>query len=156
MNETVIYLAGNISPDPQTYAWRDEAGVLLRAGSSRIRVIDPTDCKFNEEMRERIDDMSSLLSYVSEHPMDMGLLADKDFHFVLESNIVFANLALIYPEKPPIGTSAELAWAWRDNKPVIAIKGDNWYCMEPFIRRFVSAWVCSVKEGCELILRHWA
>lgn len=153
--ETTIYLAGNISPDPETYKWRQDATDILLHSSKRIRVIDPTACIFNRELRKHSKDMPELIAYVKEHPEDMGVLAPKDYHFVLQSDIIFANLSLIHPEKPLIGTTAELAWAWDYHKPVIAVSGADWYCMEPFIQKFVSSWVTSVSAGCELILRHW-
>jgi len=162
---TTVYLSGNISPDPATYEWRKKATDLLsrqsadrrplfQAPANSIRIIDPTDCFFNFEMRNKLT-MQELVAFVAEHQSDVNLLCEKDYNFIVESDITFANLQLVHPDKPLIGTIAELAWAWEHKKIVIAIQGDNWYCKEPFIRRFVNSWVDSVEEGCDLILRHW-
>ena len=142
-----VYLAGNISSDPKTYKWREEATELLKG---KYCVLNPAANRFNKQLlKEAKGDSEGFLQRAIDR--SKGILITKDFQLVQSSDIILVNLQLITPEKPPIGTIFELAWSWYLRKPVIAITGDNLYCKHPFPTTTFSATVESVEEACELI-----
>ena len=142
----VVYLAGNISSDPETYTWRDRAIKLLRG----YRVLNPAGNPFNKKLIKYYDGKSEefLKSAIKQ---SQGILIVKDFNLVKNSDIILVNLGLITPEKPPLGTVYELAWAWYLKKPVVAIVGDNLYCKHPFTVATFSATAENLEDACKVI-----
>lgn len=142
-----IYLCGNISADPQTYLWRDEATKILEPNYT---ILNPAANKFNREMLKmgKTDGTWHMEEAVKK---SQNILIVKDYQLVASSDIILANLSIITTEKPPLGTVFELAWSWQLKKPVIAIVADNLYCQHPFPRAVFSATAESLKDACELI-----
>ena len=142
-----VYLAGNISSNPETYEWREVATQLL---TPYYEVLNPSSNPFNTALlKEFTGDIESFK--VAAINRAQHILLVKDYNLVLSANIILANMALVTPGKPLIGTLFELAWAWQLRKPVIAIVGDNWYCKHPFPTSTFAATANSVEDACMLI-----
>ncbi|MCK5318778.1 MAG: hypothetical protein KAJ55_12750 [Anaerolineales bacterium] len=112
----VIYLAGNISDDPETYHWRerfedyidDLNKDLIERGVTDEDVfscLNPCNNAFNEEWKEKINIMRHS---PSDH---LGLLMPKDFHMIKRATIIVTNFALWTTEKPMVGSIFEGGWA---------------------------------------------
>lgn len=144
-----IYLAGNISADPTTYKWRDKATELLEPDYT---VLNPAANKFNRDMLKLHKKDADQDKFVEDAvTRSQGILIIKDYQLVSSSDIILVNLQIVTPDKPPLGTIFELAWAWQLKKPVIAIIGDNLYSKHPFPKHVFSATVDSVEDACEII-----
>lgn len=166
-----VYLCGNISPDPETYAWRDKASELLEKYG--FKALNPAANKFNRFLLKKfggkVEEIDDWLNAAIEK--SKGILIVKDYNLVYKADIILANLKLVTPEKPPLGTVFELAWAWQLRKPIIAIVGEivpvhftcpkcseesifdtiNLYCKHPFPASTFSATVDNVEDACRLI-----
>ena len=59
--------------------------------------------------------------------------------------------------RPLVGTIAELAWAWDQRTPVVAICAKDNYLMRkhPFISEFVSMYVETEEEAIEFLRRYY-
>jgi len=146
-----VYLCGNISTDPETYAWREKATLLLKG----YRMLNPARNKFNQQLLK--DHNSDPNKFTHEAlKRSQGILIIKDFNLVQQADIILANLTLITPEKPLIGSVYELAWAWLLKKPVIAIIADNLYCQHPFPVETFSATASNLEEACKIIRTFFA
>jgi nucleoside 2-deoxyribosyltransferase len=127
-----IYLAGNISNDPETYGWRERYTQMVFG--EYFVTMDPCDNQFNQDHRGNI---VHLRTDPSEH---LGILMPKDFHMVKKASIMVVNLELWTPEKPMIGTIFELDWARQFFLPVIGIVGDGTspYCNHIWIKSILA------------------
>ena len=143
-----VYLAGNISSDPATYKWREEATVILEP---KFIILNPAANKFNRLLiKEHKADVEEFKKDAIKK--SQGILIVKDYQLVAKSDIILVNQQIITPDKPMIGTLFELAWAWQLKIPVIAIAADNWYCNHPFPRATFAARAETLKDACDLIL----
>jgi len=142
-----IYLAGNISNDPETYKWREDATKLLE---SEYNILNPAANKFNKNLikynKKDLEEFKKDAINKSKN-----ILIVKDFQLVNKADIILVNLQLLTPDKPLIGTIYELAWAWCLKKPVIAIIADNWWCKHPFPASTFSATAETLEEACTII-----
>lgn len=144
-----IYLAGNISADPATYKWRDEATKLLEKDYT---ILNPAANKFNKEMLKAHRKEGDQEKFVEDAVnRSQHVLIVKDYQLIASADIILVNVQIVTPEKPPLGTVFELAWAWQLKKPVIAIVGDNLYSKHPFPAAVFSATAETVSEACGLI-----
>ena len=125
-----IYLAGNISDDPETYHWRerfedyidDLNQMLVEHGMAEddcFVCMNPCDNAFNAKWKENIN----ILRH--EPSAHLGLLMPKDFHMIKIASIIVVNLHLWTPEKPMFGSIVEMVWTYRDIKPIVGIIGDG-------------------------------
>ncbi len=143
----VIYLAGNISSDPETYKWREKATEML---SSDYLIFNPAANKFNKKLlKDAEGDVEEFVKKAIER--SQGILITKDFNLVQHADLLLANMSIVTPDKPMVGTLFELAWAWYLRKPVVAIISDNLYCKHPFTKNSFSATTSSLEEACMLI-----
>ena len=143
-----IYLAGNISSNPETYAWRD---VAVKRLQNHYILLNPAANGFNRKLiNEAKGKPEEFL--VKAITRSKGILISKDFQLVDASDIILVNLAIVNPDKPMIGTMFEMAWAWYLHKPIIAIISDNIYCKHPFPGCAISATTQTIDEACDLIL----
>ncbi len=146
-----IYLAGNISSNPETYEWREKATKLLTG----YKILNPAANKFNEALIKQHEGDSS--GFTREAiKKSQHILIIKDFNLVQSVDIILVNLQLITPDKPPVGTIFELAWGWLLKKPIVAIVGDNLYCIHPFPTATFSATVDNLEDACKLIKEFFA
>jgi len=147
MTTRKIYLAGNISSDPETYKWREEATKLLK---DKYTILNPAANKFNKTLiKDHKGDAGGFLEEAIGK--SQAILITKDFALVNSADIILVNLQIVTPEKPLIGTLFELSWAWLLRKPIIAIMGNNIYSKHPFVTCAISAKVNSVEEAAEVI-----
>ena len=159
-----IYLAGNISNDPETYHWRErfedymeDINIdLISKGVSEEPVfhcMNPCNNAFNEEFKQNIN---ILRTDPSEH---LGILPSKDFMMVKRCTIVVANLALWTPDKPMMGTLFEESWTdWIFRYPNIQIVGDESspFTRHIFVKKAASARVYDEKEAARVIAYFFA
>jgi nucleoside 2-deoxyribosyltransferase len=142
-----VYLVGVISEDKITHEWRKEAAKKL---GSNFVVDDPTSTKFDKESwKEASGDSDKLHEIYELHQTE--ILLPKSHQSVAKADIILANLAIEASDRPMIGSIMEIAWAYHQNKTVIAIRGSSYYSKHPMIRGAVQAWVDSVEEACILV-----
>jgi hypothetical protein len=160
----VIYLAGNISDDPETYHWRerfedyidDLNDDLTERGVSDEDVfscLNPCNNSFNEEWKEKINIMRHS---PSDH---LGLLKPKDFHMIKRATIIVTNYALWTTEKPMVGSIFETDWADVVFRlPHIHIVGDGSspYTRHQWIQDSASTKVYDEKEAVKIIAYFFA
>ncbi len=70
----------------------------------------------------------------------------RDYHGVKEANLLIVNLDTFQEKRPLLGTIYELAWAFQDHKPVIAIGTDKNYIEHPFIKETIVSLFPTVEE----------
>ena len=149
-----IYLAGNISQDPDTYRWREDVERLVKKERlyHKVVIVNPCANGFNRGMREV---GSHGLEFIKEaKKRSQYLLRSKDYQLIRMCNLMVVDLVIGASEKPLIGTIQELCWAKDIFKiPVIAIThGKNTpYTTHMWIDECCSARVNSVEEAAEMI-----
>ena len=146
-----VYLAGSITTDKRTYAWREKVRNHYK-GHPYVKIIDPCSSEFNLQYHRKRKSLQS--QYSSNNTV--VLLPHKDLHYVRISNVIIVDLNIYTPEKPPTGTLFELAWAFEDpSKMVIGIfHGDpkkDRLCSHPFVSETIQTWVNSELEACDLL-----
>ncbi len=160
----VIYLAGNISDDPETYHWRerfedyinDLNQDLIERGVSDEEVffcLNPCSNSFNEEWKEKINIMKHS---PSDH---LGLLKPKDYHMLKRSTIIVTNYALWTTEKPMVGSIFETDWAdvvFRLPHIQIVGDGESPYTRHQWIQDTASTKVRDEKEAVKIIAYFFA
>ena len=146
-----IYLAGNISQDDRTYEWREKFTELM-SDEPDVVIVNPCRNRFNQSMRKfGSNGMEFLLEAVSRA---QGVLKPKDYQMISMCNLMVANLELVTPDKPLIGTIFELDWAKTIfHMPVIAITGGvtNAYTKHSWISDCCSAKVDTVEQAVKMV-----
>ena len=146
-----IYLAGNISEDPRTYAWRKDF-IKLLADKPGVVMLDPCENDFDQDMKTA---GKGGLEFIKEAvKRSQKILRAKDYQLIKISSIVVANLELYSTERPMVGTIQELTWAHDVfYVPVLAICGkeENAYNTHPWIDECCSAKVETIEEAAKLI-----
>jgi len=146
-----IYLAGNISENPETYAWRERFTELL-SYVPNIIIINPCASKFNQEMKGSSKDGLEFVRRAKK--ISQKLLRSKDYQLIKICSVMVAHLGLTKPEKPLIGTIQEMTWAHDVFYiPIIGITNgeDNAYTNHPWIDECCSAKVETEEEAAEII-----
>jgi hypothetical protein len=162
MKRLRIYLGGNISHDPATYAWRDVFTELCDP-HQEIEIVNPCANRYNQEMLKQVADKEITeaegVKYTAKaREITKGLLPAKDLWLLKTCDINVVNLTLNTPGRPMIGTVFEIAWC-RDmfNIPCIGITGgpdfDNAYTVHPFITRALDTEVATVEEAAQIVVR---
>jgi len=150
-NMKTVYLIGTLSEDPATHIWRDEAVKLLQG----FNTINPAASIYDRKLLDKSDGDPKVF-YKWTRKKVSEILLPKSFQSVIQSDILLANLAIEPVGRPMIGTIFEIAWAWQLNKPIIAIKDDNFYSQHPMVTKAVHALVDSVEEGCKIIVEFFS
>lgn len=152
-----IYLAGNISDDIRTYEWRIRFEEESKNRNLPIEIMNPCNNLFNTRIapKKKGKNRGSLFDRAVSQK-GKGVLPLKDFSMVKICTLIVANLALVYTEKPMIGTVFELAWADSLKIPVIAIVDETHtlgklYSQHPFIERCISTKVDDEIEAIDII-----
>jgi hypothetical protein len=149
-----IYLAGSISDDPRTYQWREDFTTLMRPEikEGRLKILDPTQNRFNQKLKTV---NKSGKHFIKEAAVrSQNLLRAKDYNMIKIASLMVANLGLVSPEKPLVGTIQELTWCSDIfYLPCIGVTlgEDNIYINHPWIRECISAWVITTEEAVDLI-----
>jgi nucleoside 2-deoxyribosyltransferase len=86
----------------------------------------------------------------------------RDYKMVQSSNLILANLKIVGDsgkpiEKPLIGTYFEMAWAWHDKKPIIAVvEPDNYlFNNHPFLAATITHKFPTLEEALHNIVSYW-
>lgn len=135
-----IYLCGFINGEKikECIAWRKQIrSYYLNKGWNKILFLDP----LNGDERETID-KEGLTSSV----IPWKAIVHRDYNSVKNSDLIIANLDTFGATRPLTGSIYELAWAWREEIPVIVISKDPMYVKHPFIKDTASVIVESVDE----------
>lgn len=157
MKRHYIYLAGNISDNPETYLWRERFTQECEKRNLNLGILNPCGNTFNQGLRPDGEKKGEIgLFERVRSTRGKGVLALKDFNMVKISTIIVANLAVVDADKPMIGTVVELTWAYDLKIPVIAIVDEtfNWgklYSRHPFMDRFISERVADEIEAVNII-----
>jgi len=142
-----IYLSGNISANRETYLWRMRFTEAVK--DLDVVTVDPCLNNFNQRLSSDSDGDGAEFKKLALQ-RSQGLLPLKDFQLMKGCQLTVVNLALITPEKPPIGTIHELCWCeYVFNMPVIAIVGEEvgFYARHPFNAKCISAHVRDEQEA---------
>lgn len=146
-----IYLAGNISENPETYAWRDQFIDIL-SDVPNVIIINPCASKFNQNMKGSSNNGLDFVRRAKK--ISHKLLRPKDYQLIKMCSVMVTHLGFVSPEKPLIGTLHEMVWAHDIFYiPLLAITNneDNAYTNHPWIDECCSAKVETVEEAAELI-----
>lgn len=145
-----IYLAGNISKDPQTYLWRQE--ITQKLSGAPVEMVDPCRNGFNQLMRNNRD---GGLAFTQEAArLSQNLLRPKDYKLIEGCDLMVVNLAVVDISKPLIGTITEMAWAHDIfYMPIIGIMPGtpNIYSTHPWVIGILSAQTYDIAGAVNLI-----
>lgn len=144
-----VYLAGLISTDyPDSLLWRIEVAPILEA--HEFDVLSPMRGK----ERLALESMDGGLTDPNLTSRDIIL---RDYHDVVESDVILMHLESFGSPRPLLGTICELAWAWEMKKPIIAIVDpDNKLMLNhPFVKEAVSHYFHSTEDAIEFIAHHF-
>jgi len=154
----IVYLAGQISTNPETYRWRKRVREFFNYEpkfNSHLTIIDPCQSAWNQKVLTNGRISKNGLSIALNQKV-WGLLPHKDRQHVRRSTIALANMNIYSPEEPSIGTIYELAWYFDDPaKMVIGIHEDHrndLRCQHPFVQATVHTWVKDEIEACKLLV----
>ena len=162
MSKYTAYLVGQISMNNETYEWRkrvrdyfNELKFRGQLESNDIYIIDPTASEFNKGYAQTGCDENHCDKEQKPYA-GIDLLPAKDYRYVIDANIIIANLNHYTPERPIIGSYFELAWAYANpGKMIIGIyDGDpeqDFHCRHPFVWKTIQTWVKTENEACDLI-----
>jgi|WetSurSiteA1Bulk_404760.scaffolds.fasta_scaffold01663_2 hypothetical protein len=148
-----VYLVGQISSDVRTFSWREEIETWL-GGNEKFKILNP--CAFNYAQRlltqnTNIEDYKKNV-YSSKQ---VSIIPHRDYDMVLLSHIGIANMDIITPEKPMVGSFFELAWYFEHpEKTVIGISKDRekfFHCQSPFVTETIKVWVKDNLEAVAVI-----
>lgn len=137
-----LYLAGYISGGDalqKCISWRKQISDYFYKNPkwhNQIRILDPLCGKNLESIS--LDGNKSDLS-------NRAFML-RDYHGVKQSDLLIANLDVFGCERPSLGTTFELAWAWESHKPVIVIGTDKNYIEHPFVQETAVLIVPNVEE----------
>jgi hypothetical protein len=156
-----IYLGGNISPDPQTYQWR-EAFVDLVRQYDEIEVINPCATTYDVALREHFagDEATKLdgSAYTeAELQRNSKLLPRMDFRLLMSCDVNVVNLELNTPGHTMIGTMWEMAWCHDlfqiPNIGIVGPEGfENEYTRHPFVKWGLELDVPDVEAAASAII----
>lgn len=144
-----IYLAGLISTDyPESLLWRIEVTPVLEA--REFDVLSPMRGK------ERLA-LESLDGGLTDPSLTSKDIILRDYHDVVSSDIILMHLENFGSPRPLLGTICELAWAWEQKKPVVAVvHPDNKLMLNhPFVKEAVSHYCYSMLDAIEFTAHHY-
>lgn len=142
-----IYLAGQISENPETIKWRKRINFVCD-DIDELDIIDPCNNSFSKEGRK------DKILFKKIKP----LITPRDYSYVLSSDGVIANLNWYTKEIPMIGTFFELAiYKLCPEKVVVGIfDGDpstDIVCQHPFVNSTIHTWVKNEDEALDIFLK---
>jgi nucleoside 2-deoxyribosyltransferase len=148
-----VYLVGQITANPSTFEWRIDVETFLRA--ERFKILNPCSFVFAEELLKKCNNDNSAFKMLAYINKKAPIIPHRDYNMVLLSDIAIANMNIITPEKPMLGSFFELAWYFaHPEKTVIGIASDRknmFHCNHPFVTETVKVWVKNHIEATELI-----
>lgn len=153
-----IYLAGNISENPQTYLWRVEFAKLVRLAASNwdepsaVHVLDPCRNNFNQHLNGLTDDGKIFMEQARKQ--SQHILRPKDYQLIKQSDIVVVNFQYSSEYKPMVATIMELTWAADIfYLPTIGIfpSTPNIYSQHPWIDEAISYRTESVEAAVAVV-----
>jgi len=145
-----VYLCGNITADPESYAWRERFRKAVK--DLPIVSLDPTLNSFNQDLIGTVSTSNAIHDVVKTKAQ--RILRAKDYQLVKIASVVVVNLGFWSMGKPPIGTVQELVWAHDIFYiPVIAITmgENNPYTKHAWIDECCSAKVETLEEAVEML-----
>ena len=140
-----VYLAGLIATEhPETFAWRQQADLLLRG---KFQVLSPLRGK--EQLYDKVLSTTTDGGLTSTKHTNRDIIM-RDYQDVSRSDIILVNLEVYGSKRALLGTIYELAWAWDRKIPVVAICNSNNYLMRqhPFVEQTVCHYFESVEQAC--------
>lgn len=146
-----IYLAGNISHDPETYLWREKFEEMVYGWP--VVVVNPCANRYNQKHKA----LKTIAAKKKLTVSSQNILKPKDYQMVKICSVIVMNLAIWTPEKPMVGSIFEFGWADRLMIPVICIVGDESspYAQHPWIKHSAAAYVETVEDSVELIREYF-
>ena len=150
-----VYLVGQITPERETYAWRERISARL-SEYDNVTILNPCDCLFSKRAFKDANEKGLQIRDVAYTRNVAKAIPRRDKSFVYQSDFIVANLNVYTPEKPILGSFFELAWAFEDpNKTVIGIFDSepmmDIHCSHPFVQEAVNVWVKNEEEAAEII-----
>lgn len=146
-----VYLAGTINTEDDYFQrWRREAAAKLK--NVGIMPLSPLAQK---EVATSTDG-----GITSNIPSEDILM--RDYTMVRSAHLILANLKLVGDsgipiKKPLIGTFFEMAWAWEDKKPIIAVAEPENYLFQkhPFLAGTITHCFPTLDEAINNIISYW-
>jgi nucleoside 2-deoxyribosyltransferase len=140
-----IYLAGLISTEkPESIQWRLDATANLHD----FIILSPMRGKQNLSAASKDGGITS----ETNTSKDIIL---RDYHDVMEADLILFNLNTWESQRPLLGTIYELAWAWEHKKRSFAVCEDKDYLMRnhPFVKETISHYFTNLKDCYDFIRR---
>lgn len=146
-----VYLAGTIYTDDDYFQrWRKEASAFLANHG-----VVPLSPLAQKEVNTSTD--GGITSCI---PSDDILM--RDWTMVRSAHLILANLKLVGDsgepvKKPLIVTFFEMAWAWEQKKPVIAVVEPGNYLFEkhPFLAGTITHSFPTLEQALDNIVSYW-
>ena len=150
-----LYLLGLINTDiPETIAWRVRAAECLE---DTFNVLDPLRGK-HALCCTTVD------SGITSSAASGKSILTRDYQDVMRSDVILANLQNYGSQRPMVGSMMEMAWAWENRTPVVAICGisSNVYSHDylmrnhPFVSQIVTEYWGDEMSAFEFLRRYHA
>lgn len=146
-----VYLAGTICTDDDYFQrWRRTASAMLANHG-----IVPLSPLAQKEVATSQD--GGITSCIPSNDILM-----RDWTMVRSAHLILANLKLVGDsgepvKKPLIGTFFEMAWAWDQKKPIIAVVEPGNYLFEkhPFLAGVITHAFPTLDEALDNIVTYW-
>jgi nucleoside 2-deoxyribosyltransferase len=128
LNNTKVYLAGNMEFTSDSVGWREYATNRLR--KLNIKTLSPLDTVFVNQLNETADDRERLKSLRQSEKYDevseyMRSVVKKDLRLIDLCDIIIVNMEVM---RPTFGTMHELIIAIQQKKPVFLSVFDKKQC----------------------------
>lgn len=142
-----IYLAGHITPDPETLGWRtkayDELSVFF---------------DINSPLRGK-DELYQDNTFIATQGMMATASSSRsiilrDYNDVVGADIILVNLQQ-YGNRPLQGTLFELAWAYDHKIPVVAFGASEQLRQHPFIVESVTEFHPDLNSAIRQLVQYW-
>jgi nucleoside 2-deoxyribosyltransferase len=130
-----VYLCGPITglSHADATTWRNVSTIALR--SKGIETIDPMSGEPKTEVpQERMKDILAL-----------------DYHYVTKADVILANF-LHTSDNISSGSISELAWAWTNRTPIVAVMKEDSPYNNPWLKEMIWYRFDTLEEGLQKCL----
>lgn len=148
MHDYSVYLAGQITNDPASLAWREDAKHLL---PPYAQIISPLRGKPG-----LATDPAFLASKgMQATNVNPNSIMIRDYNDVRSASLILVNMHTYDPERGLQGTYFELAWAWARRVPTVGFWGTPEQQQHPFLRAAITEWHPDLETAVDSIRRYW-
>jgi len=146
-----VYLMGNISPNEQTYLWREIFTDLMKYDP--VVILNPCNNEYNQELRH----VRAFQRRAEIMKNSQLLLRPKDYQMLKIASVAVWNTNYDDPARPSIASIVEHTWCVDIfNIPVILIAcKENPFTFHSWIIGYSAARVKNVEEAVRMVRRYF-